>query len=81
MSETLWACRALPRPAPEPAVRRWEGAPATVAELTALRLELHAAMLDGARPAGAGDDDIERLLLPSRNWCPTGCATACPRCG
>lgn len=63
MSETLWAHRPLPRPAPEPAAGRWEGAPATVAELTALRLELHAALLDGARPAGAGDDDIERLLL------------------
>ncbi|MDT0277997.1 ATP-binding protein [Blastococcus goldschmidtiae] len=63
MSETLWACRPLPQADTQSALGRWEGAPATVAELTALRLRLYAALLDGARPAGATDDDIERLML------------------
>lgn len=61
MTETVWARR--PPPSTNPADGTWEGAPATVAELTALRLQLHAALLDGARPANAIDEDIERLLL------------------
>jgi anti-sigma regulatory factor (Ser/Thr protein kinase) len=57
MSETLWAYR--PPPLADPPTGRWEGAPATVAELTALRGRLHAALLDDGRSA----DDAERLLL------------------
>lgn len=62
VSQTLWARRSPPKRA-TPAAGRWEGAPTTAAELTALRVQLHAALLDGARPAGATDDDIDRLLL------------------
>jgi hypothetical protein len=63
MSETLWVRRPPPQLSTTPTGSRWEGAPATVGELTALRLQLHATLLDGARPATASDDDIERLLL------------------
>ncbi|TQN44033.1 anti-sigma regulatory factor (Ser/Thr protein kinase) [Blastococcus colisei] len=63
MSQTLWARRPPPQRATTSAADRWEGAPATAADLTALRVRLHAALLDGARPPGATDDDVERLLL------------------
>jgi serine phosphatase RsbU (regulator of sigma subunit) len=62
MSDTLWVQR--PRPhlgSPVDAVLR--GAPTTLAELRALRMQLRADLTNGARPAGADDDDVDRLLL------------------
>jgi anti-sigma regulatory factor (Ser/Thr protein kinase) len=62
MSDTLWVQR--PRPhlgSPVDAVLR--GAPTTLAELRALRMQLRAGLTNGARPAGADDDDVDRLLL------------------
>ncbi|WP_241176134.1 ATP-binding protein, partial [Modestobacter sp. KNN46-3] len=41
----------------------WQGEPVTPGELTALRVGLRAVLSDGARPEGANDDDIDRLLL------------------
>jgi anti-sigma regulatory factor (Ser/Thr protein kinase) len=62
MTEVLWGRR--PRPEPGPDVSAvWRAEPVTPAELTALRVGLRTALADGARPAGATDDDIERLLL------------------
>ena len=62
MSETLWAPRPLPSlERPDGAV--WRGAPATLAELRALRMQLRAALSEDRRPARATDDDVERLLL------------------
>jgi len=52
-----------PRPAPEDDARtvgRWE--PAGLADLTADRRQLSAALHDGARPPAADEDGIERLL-------------------
>lgn len=62
MREVLWARR--PRPASTPGastVGQWQ--PTTLAELTAHRLELAAALHDGRRPPGADDAAVERLLL------------------
>jgi serine phosphatase RsbU (regulator of sigma subunit)/anti-sigma regulatory factor (Ser/Thr protein kinase) len=62
MRDTLWVQR--PRPhlgSPVDAVLR--GAPTTLAELRALRMQLRADLTNGARPAGADDDDVDRLLL------------------
>jgi serine phosphatase RsbU (regulator of sigma subunit) len=41
----------------------WRGAPTTLAEVRALRLQLRAELSNGARPPRAADDDVERLLL------------------
>jgi hypothetical protein len=62
MNPSSWA----PRPRPEPendahTIGRWE--PAGPADLTAGRRQLAAALHDGARPPGADEDGIERLLL------------------
>jgi Histidine kinase-like ATPase domain len=62
MNPSSWALR--PRPEPEDdahTLGRWE--PAGPADLTAGRRQLAAALHDGARPLGADDDGIERLLL------------------
>lgn len=62
MSDTLWASRPLPRlERPDRAV--WRGAPANLAELRVLRMRLRAELSDAGRPAGATDDDLDRLLL------------------
>ncbi|HEY4630441.1 MAG TPA: ATP-binding protein, partial [Blastococcus sp.] len=62
MSEGLWVNR--PRPHPDlPVQAVWRGAPTTLAELRALRLQLRATLSNGSRPSGATDDDVERLLL------------------
>lgn len=62
MSETLWASRPLPSlERPDRAV--WRGAPATLAELRVLRMQLRAALSEDGRPPRATDDDVERLLL------------------
>jgi two-component sensor histidine kinase len=42
-------------------VGRWR--PTRLAELTTSRLQLSAALHDGARPAGADEDAVQRLLL------------------
>jgi hypothetical protein len=62
MSETLWVDR--PRPhlgSSAQAVLR--GAPNTLAELRALRMQLRSTLSNGGRPPGAVDDDVDRLLL------------------
>jgi anti-sigma regulatory factor (Ser/Thr protein kinase) len=62
MTEALWVDR--PRPdlgASAEAVLR--GAPTTLAELRALRMQLRATLNNGGRSPGAGDDDVDRLLL------------------
>ena len=62
VSETLWASRPLPSlERPDRAV--WRGAPATLAELRVLRMQLRAALSEDGRPPRATDDDVERLLL------------------
>jgi hypothetical protein len=62
MTEALWAARPRPQTgAPESAL--WSGAPTTLAELRAMRMQLRADLADGRRPAGASEDDVERLLL------------------
>jgi two-component sensor histidine kinase len=62
MSSPSWAAR--PRPATvagAPRIGRW--APAGLAELSAHRRQLAAALHDGARPPGADEDAVDRLLL------------------
>src|SRR5215218_4125231 len=62
MTEALWVDR--PRPdlgASTQAVLR--GAPTTLAEVRALRMQLRASLNNGGRSAGAADDDVDRLLL------------------
>jgi anti-sigma regulatory factor (Ser/Thr protein kinase) len=61
MSDTLWVQRPRPHLGSPDAVLR--GAPTTLAELRALRMQLRADLTNGARPAGADDDDVDRLLL------------------
>jgi serine phosphatase RsbU (regulator of sigma subunit)/anti-sigma regulatory factor (Ser/Thr protein kinase) len=39
------------------------GAPTTLAELRGMRMRLRTVLSDGGRPPGAGDDDLDRLLL------------------
>ena len=41
----------------------WDGRPVTVADVSELRVRLRDGLAGDARPAGADDDDIERLLL------------------
>ena len=62
MSEALWPHRPLPELGP-PVTEAWRGAPGTLAEVRALRLQLRAELSNGARPPRAADDDVERLLL------------------
>ena len=62
VSETLWASRPLPS-VEHPDRDVWRGAPATLAELRALRMKLRAGLSHGGRPAAATDDDVDRLLL------------------
>src|SRR3954451_1989644 len=59
MSEALWATR--PRPA-TPGSAVWRGEPTTLAELRAMRMQLRELNAHD-RPAGASDDDVDRLLL------------------
>ncbi|SFL57146.1 SpoIIE family protein phosphatase [Geodermatophilus ruber] len=61
MSEALWTHRPQPQPG-SPVRGVWRGAPTTLAELRALRLQLRAVLDDGGRPPGATDDDVARLL-------------------
>src|SRR3954451_2782534 len=58
MSEALWAAR--PRPA-TPGSAVWRGEPTTLAELRAMRVQLRE-LNARDRPAGASEDDDERLL-------------------
>ncbi len=62
MSGALWGQR--PRPTPRPdarAVGLWE--PTTLADLTAYRRQLSAALQDGTEGADADEVAVERLLL------------------
>jgi hypothetical protein len=62
MSASPWAHRTFPIREPESSVvGRWR--PATLAELTASRRQLSAALHDGARPAATAEDAVQRLLL------------------
>ena len=62
MSASPWAHRAPPIGDTESfTVGRWR--PATLAELTASRRQLSAALHDGARPAAAAEGAVQRLLL------------------
>jgi two-component sensor histidine kinase len=62
MTEDVWAFRPVPSPAPGARVLgRWE--PASLAALTASRLDLATRLHDGARPPAADEDAIGRLLL------------------
>ncbi|HEV7210543.1 MAG TPA: ATP-binding SpoIIE family protein phosphatase [Blastococcus sp.] len=62
MSEALWVDRPRPR-LDSPADLVWRGAPTTLADLRALRLQLRTEFGGGGRPPGAGADDVDRLLL------------------
>jgi len=62
MTEALWAARPLPH------VRlaessSWRGSPTTLAELRSMRMQLRARVAEAGLPSGAGEDDVERLLL------------------
>src|SRR5690349_14883758 len=62
MTRPPWA--RSPRPARGPELRvlgRWR--PSRAADVTAGRLQLDAALHDGARPSGAAEGGVERLLL------------------
>ena len=62
MIEAPWAHR--PRPdLSSPAHPVLRGAPNSLAELRALRLQLRSELSIGGRPAGADEDDLDRLLL------------------
>jgi Histidine kinase-like ATPase domain len=59
----VWAHRPLPEPDPGTSPW-WASEPGTVADLSALRGRLRAALQDGgARPADVTDDDVDWLLL------------------
>jgi hypothetical protein len=61
-SPSLWARGPRHRPPrTAPTVGRWE--PASLAHLTADRRQFAVALHDGARPAGADESAVERLLL------------------
>lgn len=62
MSQPLWPCQ--PAPASGSAASRlgrWS--PTSPADVTAFRRQLSAALHDGARPPGAAEGAVERLLL------------------
>ena len=59
MTDQLWPRR--PRPDVGAARTLWRGTPTTPAQLTAARVQLHSAILDGRTQAG--HDDVDRLLL------------------
>src|SRR5688572_22068182 len=62
MTEAPWRHRPRPeRGSSTEAVLR--GAPTTLAELRAMRMRLRTVLSDDGRPPGAGDDDLDRLLL------------------
>jgi serine phosphatase RsbU (regulator of sigma subunit) len=62
MIEAPWAHRTRPDvSSPAPPVLR--GAPSSLAELRALRLQLRTELSNGGRPPGAGQEDLDRLLL------------------
>jgi anti-sigma regulatory factor (Ser/Thr protein kinase) len=56
-----WAQRPSPEPGPGPTIGHW--VPTDPADLTADRRQLAAALHDGARPPGAEEGAVERLLL------------------
>ena len=62
MGQQLWAHRSSPEPG-EALAAVWRGEPATVAELSAHRGRLRAALFNVPRPVGCDDGDVERLLL------------------
>jgi anti-sigma regulatory factor (Ser/Thr protein kinase) len=62
MNEPRWDQQLPPQPAFGTSAS-WDGRPCTPADVTELRRHLRAGLTDGDRPPGAGDDDIERLLL------------------
>jgi len=62
MSEALWAPRARPAPGPD-TVRLGHWRPRTLADATASRLQLAAALREGAPSPGSDDGARERLLL------------------
>jgi anti-sigma regulatory factor (Ser/Thr protein kinase) len=61
MSAPTWGERPLPPLGSDSAT--WDGRPCALADITQLRLQLRAGLADGARPRGADEDDVERLLL------------------
>jgi Histidine kinase-like ATPase domain len=62
MPEPSWVRRPLPDPGTDVVpVGRWR--PVTLHELTGSRLQLSAALHDGARPPAAEEGAVERLLL------------------
>src|ERR671939_97659 len=61
MPEPAWTQQPLPDVGTDSVVGRWQ--PATLRELTGARLQLSAALHDGARPPGAEEGAVERLLL------------------
>jgi signal transduction histidine kinase len=62
VSEPLWRQQPPPEPGPDATtLGRWT--PFASAELTAGRLQLGAALHDGARPAHAAEGAVEKLLL------------------
>src|ERR671939_706105 len=61
MPEPAWTQQPLPDVGTDSVVGRWQ--PATLRELTGARLQLSAALHDGARPPGTDEGAVERLLL------------------
>ena len=61
MTEALWAARPLPQL--RLAESSWRGSPTTLAELRSMRMQLRARVGGARLPSGAGEDDVERLLL------------------
>src|SRR3954470_3302080 len=61
MTEALWAARPLPQL--RLADSSWRGSPTTLAELRSMRMQLRTRLSGAGRPPGAGEDDVERLLL------------------
>jgi anti-sigma regulatory factor (Ser/Thr protein kinase) len=62
MNEPRWDQQLPPQPAFGTSAS-WDGRLCAPADITELRRHLRAGLTDGDRPPGAGDDDIERLLL------------------
>jgi signal transduction histidine kinase len=61
MPEPAWTQQPLPDVGTDAVLGRWQ--PATLRELTGARLQLSAALHDGARPPGTDEGAVERLLL------------------